>query len=261
MAAISNNISLTVPFTKAFLARYGRLAARVELKFDFAANSLSLLHVNFWQSKDVVHLDTPLADDPTLPSVEVMAFYQKASMMAVEWSRLFPLEKQKDNTYKTTPWDATLIFYANSVEETFLYWMLYDLYPKDRVHSFNQFLAENMKPSEHQLAALKANEAMFESILTKCNTHTPLTPEEKGLLDHSQPVLSFLKGPKKEINSLLKIHSEMKKIPFPQPLDSLTKLFPLRTTIESKETYGFAEKNKLYLESLPKRASKIEEMD
>ena len=245
--AATSNISFTIPFTKAFLVRHNTFAARVEFKFDCVLHSLTLLRVNYWKNKDVVHLDTPLADDPVIPHDEIIPLYQQASMIAVEWSRKFPLEKSSDNTYKTSPWSATLIFCANSTEEVFLYWMQYDLYPKSHMASIDKFLMTKMKPTDQQLRDLKANEQAFKRIISKMNEQIPFTLEEEALIENSKSAVSFTKGPKSTVESLVKVHAEIAKIPFPQKLDSVTGLFPLQTIIESKQGPALIEKNNLYV--------------
>ncbi len=257
--ATTSNVSFTTPFTKAFLAKHNSFAARVEFRFDCVSHSLTLLRVNYWKNKDVVHLDTPLADDPLIPQGEILPLYQQASMIAVEWSRKFPLEKLSDNTYKTSSWKPTLVFYANSIEEAFLYWMLYDLYPQVHMVSLNEFIMMNMKPTQQQLKDLQAHEQTFQNLISKMNAQLPFTPEEEAFLENSKSTISFTKGPKGNVENLLKIHAEIAKVQFPQKLDSESNIFSLQTIIESKQGPALVDKNNFYVKTLQKLPNKKKE--
>ncbi|MBS0615601.1 MAG: hypothetical protein JSR58_03495 [Verrucomicrobia bacterium] len=258
MAAITSTSSEPV-FTKAFLAKNNSLSARTELVFDKSSNTLTLAQVNLWKSKEVVHLDTPLADDPELcHAKDVAELYHQACLIAVSWSRAFPLEKLKDNSYKTEDWNATVVIKVRSPEEAFLYWILYNFYPQNDMQKLDALAAQYTSPPRSHLELIRQNTPKYQAMFSKIKNGDELTPEEDAFLEQTRPLFNFVDDPKNKIESLKQMREEFKKIHYLQVLERPENVFSMADMISAT---NIRKKSELYASAIAKQSSKINEVD
>lgn len=246
-------------FTKAFLVEHKSFKARAEFLFDAAKNSLTLNRLNFWENKDTVHLTIPLADDNLSPE-DTILLYSKAAELALIWARQFPIEKNRDGTYKTTPWESDTVFQAHSPEEGFLYWMLYYFLPKGNDEEFVEILQKGMAPTANLDLMFESVEDMLK-IKMKLDKQQPLTTKEREIVEKVKPAIPKIEEVHSDPAILEKMLAQFRKIKYPQVMHrSLGD--NIETTVRAAKT-ELAKRSQLYAHALQKRPSKtkIEEQD
>ena len=260
--AATFNVSSAMPFTKAFIVKYEQISARVEFEFNEAPACLTLVRVNFWKSKEVAHLNLSLAGDPDVPPKERMLLYREAALLAVTWSQQFPREKKPDGFYRTTPWSATLAIKGNSPEEAFLYWILYDLHPKNNIDYFEKKFGERAEQKEClEVLGLQSSKVM--QIISKVQQKEDLTLEETRFVVEKlvlfQQMISSLKDDKSKFQQY---YNEFQKIKFPQELVRLGGAVELQKFIPALNGRFLQQRVESYISAQDRRDStKVDEID
>ncbi|MBS0615600.1 MAG: hypothetical protein JSR58_03490 [Verrucomicrobia bacterium] len=256
MAAISSTPSA---FTKAFLVRHEKYAARAEFCFDKARGSLTLNRLNYWESKEIVHLTYPLADD-SLPSFDTVTLYYRAAELALEWRKKFPTEeKNPDNTYKVIPWNAEITFIAHSPEEAFLYWMLFYFMPKENEDDFVEILRKGQSYSKEQNEFMANNAHRMQALGQKVRQGYVPNAEERKLVDQFRFVLPQIDNVHSDPKTLKKMLEGFRKLKFPQIM-CRPENDDIEITVQAAKV-ELTKRAKAYESALEKRPSKTKIQD
>lgn len=252
----------TTPFTKAYLVKHENRSARVAFLFDKSTSSLTVSKINFWKSKEIVHLNLPLADDPDVTPQAKIMLYKEAVFLALEWSKYFPLEKPANNSPKTILWNATISFFANSSEEAFILWFLIEQYPHDDKLSFARIVDHKYKMGVEMKEFFWTYHDTLKSINLKKINHLPCTEEEDLLLSRCATLLKTENIPRTQEEIQQDVKNRLKQLRYPQKLSQIGSMLSVRDRIEVLKNTPFDEKVEFYIKALDARPpTNIEEMD
>lgn len=261
--AATSNVSSAVPFTKAFIVKHEKFSARVEFLFNQTASTLTLMRVNFWKSKEVAHLNLALAGDPDVPPKDRILLYREAALLGMTWSQQFPREKNPDGFYTTTPWTAKLSLQGNSPEEAFLYWVLYDLYPKNNIEDFEHKFSERAEYQNESLKLLGTDSEKVMQVISKVQQKQDLTPEEElFVVEKFVPFQKMIGGLKDDKAKFQKYYNEFQKLKFPQELVRLAASIALQEFIPILNGMFLDQRVASYISAQERRDStKVDEID